>query len=432
MGRGGVPGGWRERDMVTSSMRKTSLRRRAAAWFTGFVRTRQVYVRSRSDVHYITFTPVTQLALLCACLGGLFWLAYASVNVVFKDQLLALKQQNLFEARLDYEDQLAKLRSEIEKANDRLLINQQAYLKKVDEVKAEFDDLASQQDAIEGFFRRGWFPVRDGEGMPAKRKDASSLPWFAKQFAADFKNDANVLQPVADMRRLLAAQHARQLALIAHGNRYADGKLDRATALMTRLGLAPKASPPSDAVGGPFERMNGASELSQFGTQTQDALDKLQATLDDDHRVRTELKDLPLGLPMPNIERISSEFGVRQDPLRHEEAMHGGIDFISRYGAPVLATSDGTVVWSGPHGPYGNLVEILHDNGVSTRYGHLKGTHATVGQKVKRGDIIGWLGNTGRSTGPHLHYETRVSNRATDPRNFWRIQNDLQTLEADD
>lgn len=393
-----------------------------------------MYIRSRSDVHYVTLTPFAQIALLCVCLCGLFWSAYASVNVVFKDQLLALKQQKLFEARLDYEDQLAKLRAQIEKANDRLLLNQQAYLKKVDGVKAEFDELAERQGVIESFFRRGWFPLKPAteSTAPAKPKDESSLIWFRKRFAAEFKSEQQVVEPLSEIRSAMAQVQLRHLALIDDGNSYARQKLAQSTALMTRLGLTLGSVPAKDAMGGPFERADGSPQLSQFEADMQDALGRLQTTLDNDSRVRTEIRNLPLGLPMSKVLRISSEFGVRQDPLRHEEAMHGGIDFISNYSEPVLATSDGKIVWSGPHGPYGNLVEILHDNGVATRYGHLKGTNATVGQVVKRGDVIGWLGNTGRSTGPHLHYETRVSNRATDPRNFWRIQNDLQTLETDD
>jgi murein DD-endopeptidase MepM/ murein hydrolase activator NlpD len=420
--------------MTTIRMGKRSLSQRVAAWLAGFMRTRQIYVRSRSDVHYTTLTPLAQMALLCACLGGLFWMAYASVNVVFKDQLLELKQQKLFEARLDYEDQLAKLRAQIERANDRLLLNQQAYLKKVDDVKAEFDDLAQQQGVIENFFRRGWFPLKAGDESATvpKPRNESSLMWFGKRFGTEFRNAEQVIQPLAEMRSALAEVHRRHLALIDGGTGYAEQKLSRSTELMTRLGLTPTPAPSADAMGGPFERAGGTPQASQFETETRDALGKLQATLDTDARVKTEVADLPLGLPMTNVFRISSEFGVREDPMRHEEAMHGGIDFISNYGEPVSATSSGKVVWSGPHGPYGNLVEILHDNGVSTRYGHLKGTNATVGQRVKKGEVIGWLGNTGRSTGPHLHYETRISNRATDPRNFWRIQNDLQTLEADD
>jgi murein DD-endopeptidase MepM/ murein hydrolase activator NlpD len=412
--------------------RKAGVARRLSELAAGLLRTRQVYVRSRSDVHYVTLGPMSQLALLTLCLCGLLWSAYASVNILFKDQLLELKQQKLFEARLDYEDQLAKLRAEIEKASDRLLINQQAYLKKVDKVKEEFDALADQQGMIETYFRQGWFPLKPSPASPqAKPQQDSQLDLFRKRYSAEFRSDGDVLRPLADLRAMMAEVHHRHLETLRGGIEYADRRLARATGLLARLGLKPTPAP-ADAMGGPFVPSSKADAASQSEADTQDALARLQAKVGEDKRVRAEVARLPLGLPLAQIERISSEFGTRSDPLRGAMAMHGAIDFVAPYGAPVMATSPGKVVWSGPHGPYGNMVEILHDNGVSTRYGHLKGTSATFGQRINKGDVIGWLGNTGRSTGPHLHYETRINDRATDPRNFWRIQDDLQTLETDD
>jgi murein DD-endopeptidase MepM/ murein hydrolase activator NlpD len=132
---------------------------------------------------------------------------------------------------------------------------------------------------------------------------------------------------------------------------------------------------------------------------------------------------------MEQIMGISSFFGYRMDPLRLSVAFHGGIDFKGVHGEPVLVTSNSRITWAGAHGPYGNLVEIFHDKGGSTRYAHLRSANVTLGQEIARGDVIGWMGNTGRSTGPHLHYETCVNGRVIDPHNFWRTQNDLQALE---
>ena len=158
-------------------------------------------------------------------------------------------------------------------------------------------------------------------------------------------------------------------------------------------------------------------------------MQSVHGTLEQERKVRGAIAALPLVKPMEQITGISSSFGYRKDPLRLSLAFHGGIDFKGIYGEPVLATSNGRITWAGAHGPYGNLVEIFHDNGVSTRYGHLRSANVSLGQEIARGDIIGWMGNTGRSTGPHLHYETRVNGRVIDPQNFWRTQNDLQALE---
>jgi murein DD-endopeptidase MepM/ murein hydrolase activator NlpD len=98
--------------------------------------------------------------------------------------------------------------------------------------------------------------------------------------------------------------------------------------------------------------------------------------------------------------------------------MHNGRDISANIGTPVIATADGQVVWSGPQGAYGNVIMIDHGHSLTTLYAHLSELGAKVGESVKRGDLIGKVGNTGRSTGPHLHYEVRVGGVPQDPDRF--------------
>ena len=139
----------------------------------GLLQTRQIYVRSKSDVQFITVSPISQISLLIIFLIGFLWMAFASVNIVFKDQLLELKQQKLFEARLDYENRLSELRASVERVNDRLLLDQKSYLQKVDEVKAEFNSLAAQQKIMEGFLQGGLVPAETKRGSRRSPKTAS-------------------------------------------------------------------------------------------------------------------------------------------------------------------------------------------------------------------------------------------------------------------
>jgi murein DD-endopeptidase MepM/ murein hydrolase activator NlpD len=106
------------------------------------------------------------------------------------------------------------------------------------------------------------------------------------------------------------------------------------------------------------------------------------------------------------------------DPFVHEAAMHTGIDFRGDLGEPIHATAAGTVTIAGWSGGYGKMVEINHGNGLATRYGHLSEIDVSVGQSVRIGEIVGKLGSTGRSTGPHVHYETRVDGEAVNPQKF--------------
>ncbi len=114
--------------------------------------------------------------------------------------------------------------------------------------------------------------------------------------------------------------------------------------------------------------------------------------------------------------RLTSSFGLRTHPLLGGERLHSGIDLAAPSGTPIRAASDGIVGRAGWAGGYGLLVELDHAAGVETRYGHMSNLAVSAGQRVSRGDVIGWVGSTGRSTGPHLHYELRVNGRAIDPR----------------
>ena len=115
---------------------------------------------------------------------------------------------------------------------------------------------------------------------------------------------------------------------------------------------------------------------------------------------------------------ISSYFGERMDPFNGEDAFHKGVDFASDAGTDVLAVASGIVTWAGPREGYGNLVEVNHGNGYITRYAHAARTLVTVGDEVERGQALAMVGSTGRSTGPHLHFEVLKDGRQIDPMVF--------------
>ncbi|RVT91233.1 M23 family metallopeptidase [Sphingomonas crocodyli] len=126
---------------------------------------------------------------------------------------------------------------------------------------------------------------------------------------------------------------------------------------------------------------------------------------------------------------FTSAFGVRRDPFRGGAAMHAGIDLASKTGTPIYATADGMVNRAEWFGGYGNCVEVEHGKGISTRYGHMSKIVAHPGQRVHRGDLIGYVGSTGRSTGPHLHYEVRIDGRAVNPIPFLESANYIMAMK---
>lgn len=129
----------------------------------------------------------------------------------------------------------------------------------------------------------------------------------------------------------------------------------------------------------------------------------------------TRIEQLPVALPLRVDFKISSGFGVRSDPFNGLRAMHEGVDLIARHGSPVLATASGVVTRSGRAGAHGQMIEIRHAEGWVTRYAHLSRRLVVEGERVERGEVIGHLGNTGRSSGAHLHYELEHHGRILDP-----------------
>lgn len=145
-----------------------------------------------------------------------------------------------------------------------------------------------------------------------------------------------------------------------------------------------------------------------------------------------KMENIPAIQPVLNkdLKRIASGFGVRIDPVYHTHRMHTGLDFSAPVGTEVYATGNAKVVFVGWRQGYGNTVELDHGYGYTTLYAHLYKALVRVGQKVKRGDIIALVGNTGKSVGPHLHYEVRIHNKPVDPKNYFF--NDLSPEQYDE
>ena len=119
--------------------------------------------------------------------------------------------------------------------------------------------------------------------------------------------------------------------------------------------------------------------------------------------------------------QVTGSFGERIDPFNGEGAFHSGVDIGSTYGKQIIAPANGVVLATETLGGYGKAIMIDHCNGISTRYGHLSGFAVTAGQRVQRGDVIGYVGESGRSTGPHLHYEVRINNTPVNPYKYLRM-----------
>ena len=170
-------------------------------------------------------------------------------------------------------------------------------------------------------------------------------------------------------------------------------------------------------IGGPFVKLEGANKNGSI-VPDEEQYERIYSNIDTYAAMKRQLLLMPVSMPVRGPARMTSGFGARRDPFRRVLAMHTGLDFKGEIGRPVYAPAPGKVVRAGWMGGYGRTIEILHDNGISTRYAHLSRIEIAVGDRIRRGKLIGRVGNTGRSTGAHLHYETRINGKAVNPKRF--------------
>jgi murein DD-endopeptidase MepM/ murein hydrolase activator NlpD len=201
-------------------------------------------------------------------------------------------------------------------------------------------------------------------------------------------------------------QQLEQAALVA---RALDVRYQVSAAELKKLGINPPAAGQPSGVGGPFEKIGNPTFKALFNSWKK--LDQLQ----------NDVIAIPSDKPINAAVTFTSAFGVRDDPFHRGAAMHPGIDLAGAYGTPIYATADGVVTRAGWNsGGYGNLVELDHGRGIMTRYGHMSAILVHAGDHVTRGQQIGRMGSTGRSTGNHLHYEVRIDGRPVNPIPFMK------------
>jgi len=349
---------------------------------------------------------------------------FAFSNDVIKGVIAREAQQ-----QYAYEDRIADLRAQIDRTTSRQLLDQEQFEQKLNDLMRRQTTLESHATALNGIvdpattgsIKSGQIdagakpsPIGDSLLRPQPLDRGTYLePSRSQGNRANAKDAADIGTKLGRIEASLDRIDHRQSVVLAQlQNRY-ESKARKIRTVLADLGLKLDAAP-AGAVGGPFVPVMLPSPsqsferaLSQVSTERAYA-DKLNATL----------ITVPLRAPVTGEIDETSPFGVRVDPFLHVPAMHTGIDFRGDMGEPIHATAAGTVTSAGWSGGYGNMVEVDHGNGLATRYGHLSAIDVKVGQPIRIGQVIGRLGSTGRSTGPHVHYETRVNGEAVNPAKF--------------
>ena len=364
------------------------------------------------------------------CVGTLVimagWAGITATYFAFHDDVLARLIARQAAMQFAYEDRIAEMRAQVDRVTSRQLLDQEQFDRKLDQLakrqaalEARTSSLGALADpGVTGSIKpntRSLAP-REGAGQP-KPSPINGTTFFAPPTERDAALvDVDAAGAMARLQESLDRVEARQTASLNALEQAYEGKVKRMRGVLTDLGLNAAARSATEGTGGPFVPYRLASVATPFERQVHHiAVARAQV----DKLART-IATVPVRPPVTGELDPSSGFGVRIDPFLNRPAMHTGIDFRGTTGEPVRATAAGTVTAAGWSGGYGRMVEVEHANGVSTRYGHLSEIDVKVGQSIKLGQVVGRLGSSGRSTGPHVHYETRIDGEAIDPDKFLR------------
>lgn len=352
---------------------------RVAGWFPD----REFFMRSQGQVRFIKVSSTVQKVTAGLILGALLVWATSMAVMAWSQYRAQADRSSLLERVADVQSKEALVAEYSGNIEDKI------------------DELEKRHEFLEAM-------------APMLPDDVQADETVSDSSSETAKAVSEVSALIPEAAGLIKFE-AEQLAFVENLTRYADRRAARASTAIRKLGLNPDAianNADKEAMGGPLELLaTGANG------KIDPRFERLGLSMARMAALERGLDGIPQVLPAAR-ESISSGFGYRRDPFNGGGAMHSGLDFRGPYGAPIYAAANGTVSFSGWKSGYGKTVEITHGNGMMTRYAHMSRFAITEGQVVEAGAVIGAIGSTGRSTGPHLHFEVRINDRAVNPLPF--------------
>lgn len=428
-----------------------------SAWLQHYFPEQRLFLKSQTDTRFIRLNPFTQLIALIFGSLALGWTILATA-ILLMDSISAgtsreqiARQQGLYEERLNALSEDRDLRAqEASGAQERF----NTALKQVAEMQSRLlqsedrrRELETGIDVIQNTLRRT-ISERDaakaelagmtqstGRTDAGRMKDAESTVTYLADALGQTANQRDGIQKSLDQSdEKIAKVEGDKKALEARNN-VIFSRLEEALKVTVEpldqmfrdAGLDPnemidQARSGYDGQGGPLLPIKLAPKGEAPSAEETRANELLKGLKDIDLYRKVAFMT-PFSMPVKSSYRYTSGFGYRKDPFGRGTRRHEGQDLAGAYGSPIYATADGVVIYSGWQSGYGRLVTIRHKYGFETRYGHLSQIRAKVGQKVSRGDRIGDMGNSGRSTGTHLHYEIRLGGTPKNPMTFIKAAN---------
>ena len=393
----------------------------------------------------------TVLAAAGAFLLLTAWAAVTAWYFLFQDDIATrlIARQSVMQQ--NYELKLAELRAQLDRAASQRLLEQNGLESRLTEVSARQSQLEGHQSILAKLSNEIGISgmstgaeAASGDALPAlavPRGAAAAMDEAKRKPTPESfglrlrgaESDRSPAEPPArprpetrvlpaerltQIQRSLNAVEGAQLQTLHALLRATEAQMSGLRDAVGEAGLNPDAleHPARGGVGGPFVPLVIDPGAGSFDSM----LRRLHASQVQLGLLRRTAAALPFGRPVQGEIDLTSGYGYRIDPFTRAPAMHTGLDFRADYGAPVRAAGSGQVVSAEYAGGYGNMVEVDHGNGVITRYAHLSSIRVAVGDTVDSATVLGRVGSTGRSTGAHLHYETRIDGEAVDPQRFLR------------
>ena len=443
---------------------------------------RQFYLRSRGSVQFFEFSPTFQMTIAFISLVVLGWVAYSSVVVIFKEQIITAKDQRYASMQTAYESRVSQMQLAYDELNGLLVLAEERFQNATRDLEAkhrQLQTLLMQKQAMDkqvGGLRRqvammGSYmgPVysrmasTDGSNTlmmqmaslePAMREsrtqksiDDSAIASVAAAVGPiggpngkkSSLGQNHVVQRIGALEVRLNAIKKQQLTLLGELRDSASGQIDHYQKILSTTEI-PFETVISQVGGGSNRRsrsrnaggMGGPYLLPGLGAEVRAAAidgvtDEFEKQFADVAQIygrldnlTTAMTRLPLVTPIDHgLYHSTSGFGYRVDPFTGRVAFHSGADMAGEFGTPVMSTLPGRVISAELRGPYGLCVEIDHGNGIRTRYGHLKTISVKQGDFVQFRQKIATMGSSGRSTGPHLHYEIWFNDVVRSPTKFF-------------
>ena len=360
-------------------------------FFRNIFKSRNIIVISDEAVNHYPVTPKFQLCILAAVAGFISWASYSTGSYIAAQSVLREKDETILEANMENKKM----------GHDFSLLKRD--LMKLSEGSGELSDyskfvLEQYSNNAPGADNSNLFSLG---GQDEADKLLERLNFLEQQVSSLENQNEQIIQQVRERTGSLAQNFE---SIIGVTGLDVEKLKKQALQKVSRL-----EGHEEGGLGGPFIPA-GRTSLSEDQQAMLQELSYLSA-------IGEVVSELPIRKPIHSASEMSG-YGKRIDPFTRRWAVHQGIDLAAPHGAKIMATSAGTVTFAGRQGAYGNMVEIKHQHGLSTRYGHLSRITVQDGQKVKAGDTIGVQGSTGRSTGDHLHYEVRLNDRPINPHKF--------------